>query len=48
MEWYSQKAFQSTNRHYLPRIYCSKLQTMVLVQKCGYLYQMYYINVEVY
>ncbi len=41
---YSQKAFQSTNRHHLPRIYCSNTNvncTMVLCQKChvGYSYR---------
>ncbi len=32
----SQKAFQSTRRHYLPWIYCSNTHcTMLLWQKCG-------------
>ncbi len=36
VQWYSQKAFQSTSRHHLPWIYCSNTnRAMVLCQTCG-------------
>ncbi len=39
----SQKAFQSTHRHYLPWIYCSNTQcTMVLWQKWDIHIEFYY------
>ncbi len=45
----SQKAFQSTHRHYLPWIYCSNTHcTMVLWQKCGIFTLNFITGVKVY
>ncbi len=46
---YSQKAFQSTNRHRLPWIYTVALTAPWYCDRnVGYLYHIYYINVDVY